>query len=244
MLRSWNRKKSSGGNLAIFDDLFPYRASGFRLVEYRYLLREFPRAKVYSTLSSLGWLGLADSRAKIIDSWYENDRDLASRLRLIEAPAQIGDADAFYTIFLNNAYELLPTVRVCRKPFAFTLYSGGGMRFYDDDTDARLREVLCEPMLHRVIVTQPAVLEYVTTRNLVPQNKIAYLYGAVVPGGEPRQVRRTPDGATLNICFAAHRYDPSGSDKGFDLLLPLLTTYSVTATRSTLTSLGRGIEAT
>ena len=162
-----NKKK----RLAIYDDLFPYRASGFRLTEYTYLLKELPAAHVYTDSQSLNWLGIAAQRDEILQSWTEMEPSLTSRLHEIETADQLPHVDAVYTLFLNNALDLLPTVRARGIPFAFTLYPGGGMRFGDRMVDEQLREVLAEPLMRQVIVTQPSVLTYLQEGDFCPSRQ-------------------------------------------------------------------------
>lgn len=208
-------------SLAIYDDLFPYQVSGFRLVEYETILQEVPTASVFSTLASLGWLGIAEQRSDILGSWKQRSPALWPRLQTVGEVAELPNASAFYTIFLNNAFDLLPVAESRGVKFSFTLYPGGGLAFGDETSETKLRRVLASANLHKVIVTQPLVLRYLTERFQVPSKKVEYVFGGVLApgpsqGADPRPFRA---GQIPSLGFVANRYHPSGHDKGLDVFV-------------------------
>ena len=219
MVRFIPRARRRRSGLAIYDDLFPYRVSGFRLTELTSILRHIPSSHVYTTLSSLTWLQLEDNRDQILSDWHAFDADIADRLSVIDGADSLPRAEAFYTLFINNAWDLLPVARRTKTPFVFTLYPGGGLRFNDPEVDEKLREVLGNPLMQRVIVTQPAVLEYVNSHAFTSPDRIEYVFGGVLRNSAlaPAIAVRRIDG--LHLGFVAHRSDPAGLDKGLDVFI-------------------------
>ena len=202
--------------MAVLDDLFPYGASAFREAELSYILRHIPDSVVCTTLASLDWLGLGHEREAILARWRGDNVDIATGLRVIGGPEELPSADLYYTLFLNNAHALLPVVRARRIPFAFTLYPGGGLAF-NASAAVRLREVFAQPLLARVVITQPAVPEYVISNQLVSPSKIEYIFGiALGPDDSPEPTRVS---GPPSLAFVAHRSHPKGHDKGLDLFV-------------------------
>lgn len=216
--RRW--RNSEPVPLAIFDDVFPYEVSGFRLAEYQHLLRSIPLAQVYSTLSSLRSLGVGGQRIRILDDWKENNPDVADRLTTIHKARDLPSATCFYTIFVNNAMQILPIAERTRAMFSFTLYPGGGLRLGSKRVDQSLRRLASSPSLFKVIVTQPAVLAYLRQKQIFDKHAIEYVFGGVLPHSPnplPGPIERQ-DGP-LRIGFIANRYHPHGLDKGFDIFV-------------------------
>ncbi len=61
---------SVGPSLAIFDNLFPSRMSGFRLAEYTYLLGHLPSAEAWCGGELIGFAGTPGSRtSRATASW-------------------------------------------------------------------------------------------------------------------------------------------------------------------------------
>jgi glycosyltransferase involved in cell wall biosynthesis len=204
--------------LGIFDDLFPYRASGFRLTEHVDLLEAFPRSSVYSTLGSLSWMGIADQRSTILDGWYVPTNSLASRLHIVESAGVVPQHDAFYMLFLNNARDFLRDNDES-GPVFFTLYPGGGLRFNDAECHQVMQEVFKHKRFGGVIVTQPVVLDYLMDQRLVPAEKVLYVFGGVIGRHSSALVTPKRERKSLSVAFAAFRYDEHGRDKGLDLFV-------------------------
>jgi glycosyltransferase involved in cell wall biosynthesis len=75
-------------------------------------------------------------------------------------------------------------------------------------------------MLHKVIVTQPAVLDYLHLRGFVDPARLEYVFGGVLAEGRAAGVPPAASSrAGLRIGFAGNRYDPRGLDKGLDLFI-------------------------
>ncbi len=136
---------------------------------------------------------------------------------------QLPDADAYYTVFLHNIAEYLDAIERSKKPFAFTLYPGGGFKVGDKWSDDRLDRVCNSPFLRRIIVTQQYTLDYLLKRHPLLESKICYVHGGVIP----RMAFCAPndrkhfgiDKESLEIGFVAARYTPKGEDKGYDLFV-------------------------
>lgn len=202
-------------SVAVYDDLFPFPVSGFRLTEYDEILRMLPRSAVFSTLASLEWLGAADRRDDIVAQWRTQHPEWSDRLRIVNGPEELPSAEGYYTIFLNNAFDLAPVVEQRRSRFSFTLYPGGGLALADEYSASKLERVLRSPALDRVIVTQPVVREHLLTRWGFPEERIVYAFGVVVPPRPQLPLRPSSDRPALG--FVAHKYHPQGLDKGLDI---------------------------
>lgn len=218
-LKTWHRRESC--ELAIFDDIFPYAVSGFRLEEYTQLLHRFPGSGVFSTLASLEWLGVGHLRPQVLAAWSHYRPDLAERLVVVNAAHDMPDSNGYYTVFLNNALQLLNIAEERSKLFSFTLYPGGGMRLGDAIVDERLRRIASSPSLFKVIVTQPAVLAYLAQNHIFDIGQIEYVFGGAVPPNPhpPRDWRSLKESDTLRVAFVANKYHPLGLDKGLDIFV-------------------------
>lgn len=204
--------------LVIYDDLFPYSISGFRLQEYSCLLDAFPDSHVYSTLKSLSGLGVKNEQDNILRDWRAQPGDRPSRLSVISKPSQLPQAHNYYTIFLNNAVDFLRAVERAKGMFTFTLYPGGGFAIGNQASDEKLRRVTKSRSFFKVIVTQPVTLDYVLSKKLVEPERVEYVWGGVLPTGSTPLPRRLSN-EKLRLCFIANRYDPKGLDKGLDLFI-------------------------
>jgi len=217
---------SVGPSLAIFDNLFPSRMSGFRLAEYTYLLGHLPSAEAWCGGELIGFAGTPGSNEAELAAFRTIHPALADRvIRFQDAVASGRRAALVYTIFLSQIHRHLPLLEAERLPFAFTLYPGGGLQLGVDTSDFRLREVCASPWFRRMIVTQRVTRDYVSSRNLCPAEKIAFLPGCVAVD---RHVLTLPDRPifghdkdSIDLCFAAHRYEASGRNKGYGLFLDI-----------------------
>ena len=154
-------------NLAIYDDLFPYIVSGFRLAELQSYLELDSRIEICTTLSSLGWLGVNQTKREVVKEWKKSaGKDFARQVRVIESGKDIPQANAIYSIFLNNIYDVIDEIESRNISFAFTLYPGGGFALNDENSDLKLERVLHSPNLFKVIVTQPVTLDYLKEKKL------------------------------------------------------------------------------
>jgi glycosyltransferase involved in cell wall biosynthesis len=208
--------------IAILDDLFPYPISGFRFEEFSSYLDEMQGVSVYSNGNALPLVTeMRPLEAIIAEHVAANPRHFG-RIHPLR-PGQFPRADAYYAIFLNNIVQYVEAIEHTRKPFAFTLYPGGGFQIGDKLSDDKLRRVCGSPSFHRVIVTQPYTRDYLLKVHVLPPSKIHYLQGGMVPRATfvaPKQRRHFGiDKASLDIGFVANRYTPTGEDKGYDLFV-------------------------
>jgi len=212
-------------SVAVIDNLFPHRMSGFRLAEYTYLLRCLPSAEAWCGGEFVALAGAGANEAELA-AFRASHPTLADRvIRFQDAVAAGTRAGLVYTIFLNQIHHLLPMLEAEGLPFAFTLYPGGGLQLGVDVSDARLREVCGSPLFRRMIVTQRVTREYVVSRGLCRAEKIAFLPGCVAVDREglalPQRLVFGRDKDRIDLCFAAHRYESSGRNKGYGLFLDI-----------------------
>lgn len=220
-----------GPKIVILDDCYPYAVSGFRLAEYNYLLHRFPDAHVISSLQVLDWLDHDTSKAEVEQAFSRSEPVLARRVTYSDGVGfssaalerHFRGADLIYTIFLNNAIDLIPVAEKYALPFVFTLYPGGGLHMTDPTSQAKLIRVLTHPLFAGVIVTQPHTLQEIRRRfpELERRQQLQYVFGGVLQdpprGTAPSLDALNPD--QLNICFIANRYEPNGLDKGIDVFV-------------------------
>lgn len=211
-------KESAPLKLAIYDDLFPYIVSGFRLAELQSYLELDSRIEICTTLSSLGWLGVNQTKREVVKEWKKSSgKDFARQVRVIESGKDIPQAHAIYSIFLNNIYDVIDEIESRNISFAFTLYPGGGFALHDENSDLKLERVLRSPNLFKAIVTQPVTLDYLKEKFPYSLEKVEYIFGGVLPSSGVLVTRKSS--GDLRIVFCANKYHPQGLDKGFDLFV-------------------------
>jgi len=115
-------------DMVIYDDLFPYKISGFRIAELESYLKLSTSIEVCSTLSSLAWLGVNQSTSEVVRDWKHSTRGLAKQLNVIQSAKDIPETKSIYTIFLNNIFDAIEEIELRNIDFAFTLYPGGDLR--------------------------------------------------------------------------------------------------------------------
>lgn len=215
-------RRAAPFRLAVVDDLFPQRISGFRFEEYGCYLDAMPGVSIHTNGQALGLVGeTRPIEAVIAEHVIAHPRHLGRVLPL--GGDAFPEADAYYTIFLNNIAQYVEAIERTGKPFAFTLYPGGGFGVDDAVSDKKLRRVCASPAFRQVIVTQPIARDYLVKAHGVPASKIEYLKGGMVPRAAfvapPGRNRFGIDKASLDIGFVANRYTPMGEDKGYDLFV-------------------------
>lgn len=201
--------------MVIYDDLFPYKVSGFRIAELESYLKFSGGIEVCTTLSSLAWLGVNQSAAAVVRDWKKSVRSLAKQLTVIQSVRDVPPTRSIYSIFLNNIFDAIEEIELRDIEFAFTLYPGGGFALHDETSDRKLERVLRSPKLFKVIVTQPVTLDYLTEKFPFSLSKVVYIYGGVLPTPRLGEARKLSE--ELQIVFVANKYHPEGLDKGFDL---------------------------
>jgi glycosyltransferase involved in cell wall biosynthesis len=210
--------------IAVLDDLFPHPMSGMRFEEFSSYLDEMPEisVSVHCDGNSLHLVGESRPVEAIIAEHLAAHSRHIGRVHQLR-PDQLPDADAYYVVFLANIAQYLDAIERRRKPFAFTLYPGGGFRVDEKWSDDRLDRVCNSPFLQRIIVTQPNTLDYLLKKQALSESKICYLRGGVIPrlafGVPDNRKHFGIDKEGLEIGFVANRYTPKGEDKGYDLFV-------------------------
>jgi glycosyltransferase involved in cell wall biosynthesis len=219
-----SRRRVVRPRIAILDDLFPHPMSGIRLEEFVAYLDDMPEVSVsaYCDGNAFHWVGGPRPVDAVIAEYVAANPRHAGRVHPL-SPDQIPDADAYYAVFLQNTAQYLDAIERTEKPFAFTLYPGGGFCVGEKGSDDRLDRVCNSPFLQRIIVTQRYTLDYLIKRYPLVASKICHVPGGVIPSaafGIPKD--RTYfgiDKAVLDIGFVANRYTAKGEDKGYDLFI-------------------------
>lgn len=195
---------------AILDDFFPNLTTGFRIAEFNYYLEAFP--------NSVAYVHRYDNHYPEYAATYPHLKDKVQSFYQFDGTGR--SYGLFYTVFLQNAAHFTFAYELDNTPFIFEMYPGGGFWINDNEVDAKLRKVLSSPLFRKVIVTQKITYDYLVDRKFTTPDKIAYIYGMVTHPEyfQPTAVRKLyygKDKNTFDICFLAHKYMPSGIDKGY-----------------------------
>jgi glycosyltransferase involved in cell wall biosynthesis len=206
--------KSVSSKLIILDDTFPNLASGFRIAEFSYYLREYEISEAFSI--SAGF--------ELVKSQYiQYYPDIAHKIQPFNTNNDFS-CSLFYMVFLLNAYFFLPLIEYYQTPFVFTLYADGKYFIDDPVSDEQLQTVCSSPYLKKVIVTQKIDYDYLMQKDFLPPEKIEYIYGVVTQTDywEKNLVPKKyypKDKNTFDICFVAYKYIERGIDKGYDIFV-------------------------
>lgn len=204
----------SKNNLVIYDDVFPYLLSGFRIAEYNFYLKNINKVVIYSD-------------AKNFDQ-YKKDYlirypEFSKNIKKLETTSKI-HGSLLYTIFLNNVYNILPTIEKSKIPFVFTLYPGGGFWINQKESDDKLLSVCSSKFLKKIFVTQDNTYKYLLSKKFCTKDKIKYVYGGVLASdfykkNTPEKITYPNMKPTLDVCFVANKYMKKGKDKGYDVFI-------------------------
>ena len=210
--------------IAVLDDFFPYKLSAFRYEEFHSYLDAMPGLSVHAIWPHLRKYGEQRAPAEAIDEYTREHPSHAGRVRpLVRGEDQFPYADAYYTIFLSNIRVHLLSIEARRRPFAFTMYPGGGFCIDVPDWDQCMERVLGSPYFRKVIATQPIIRDYILAKGYCGAEKILYIPGGVIHRSAfeppPPKPRYGMAKAALDIAFVAAKYTPIGADKGYDLLV-------------------------
>jgi glycosyltransferase involved in cell wall biosynthesis len=213
-------------DIAVLDDMFPQVISAFRYEEFRSYLDQTVGLEIYSDGSSFPVVGERRSVPEVIDAFLRLHPQSMGRVHAL-SPPNFPVADAYYTIFLNNIYRYVDAIEQVDRPFAFTLYPGGGFELNEAESDAKLQRVLGSRCFRCVITTQPVTRDYLLSRGLCRESQMRFIQGAVIT----RAAFERPRGKLhfgmnkdwLDICFVAARYTSRGEDKGYDLFVDAAT---------------------
>ena len=132
---------------------------------------------------------------------------------------------AVYTVFLHNAFSHgIDIAEQLDVPFVYSLYPGGMFSLNDEKSDNMLTRVLTSPNFQKVIVTQKVSYDYLIEKFSCDPNKIELIFGVVTPLSKiglslSDKVYFGKTKKHLDICFVAHKYTPTGVDKGYDVFV-------------------------
>ena len=209
-------------SLLVIDDVFPHPASGFRFEEFSEILNRISGSELITTGESCHLLG-KDSVNELLIDFKRRNEHLANKVR--QKTGQVNTlAKLLYCDFLGNAYfNVLPVAESSNTPFLFTLYPGGMFALNNTNSDKLLSRVMNSPQFRKVIVTQDITRDYLLRKNFCPSEKIELIWGVVVPHrnllASVDKKRYGFEKQALDLCFVAHQYTRSGSDKGIDTFL-------------------------
>ena len=208
--------------IAIVDDLFPQPLSQFRFEEFASYLDLLPNLRVFADGRTLRDIGETRSVEVLVAEHIRDFPRHAGRILPLSNGA-LPDGAAAYALFMDNVHFYLDQIEQRRMPFGFTLYPRGGFRLDQPRTDQRLARIFGSPWFRYVIATQPIARDYLLGKQLCPPERIAYIFGCVVPRSafDPPAAKARFGLAKkgIDICFVAARYSPTGSDKGYDLFV-------------------------
>ncbi len=209
-------------SVTVVDDIFPHPGSGFRFEEFSEILKALPDSEIITTGESCKLLG-GDGVEELLIEYKRKNPQFANRVHLKSLRTKI-ETKLLYCDFLGNAHHnLLPLSDALDTPFVFTLYPGGTFALDNKQSDEALAKVMSSPNFRKVIVTQTNVRDYLIRNKLCPPEKIELIWGVVVPQQNLElnlhKIRYGFEKTSLDLCFVAHQYTPTGSDKGFDTFL-------------------------
>ena len=209
-------------DIAIIDDAFPHPLSAFRLQELNSYLLEIENLKIFSTGEALPWLG-----GETLDGLFRQFKrafpELAPRIERL-LPGTVIHTKSFYFIFLGTAYRHIDLVEKLGVPFVFTLYPGSVFGINNKQSDAMLKRITSSPCFRKVIVTQKITYDYLIQKKFCRPHQIEFIFGVVTPLEQmevdyAKEKRFGINKTTLDICFVAHKYAPTGVDKGYDVFV-------------------------
>ena len=155
-------------SVVVLDDFFPNLLSAFRVAEYNWYLKRFPRLIIYSTNPDFNTVHAV---------YAQRYPQYADRVKPY-VESSLSDCAFAYINFLNNAYHFLPDLSSHCIPFIMTLYPGGGFGLEEAESDAKLDQILGSPLLRGIITTQSVTLDYLKAKGCtVP---IHFIYGGVM----------------------------------------------------------------
>ena len=121
---SWFAGRSG---IAILDDAFPHPLSAFRYEEFVSYLDAIPGVSIYTTAAPFPAMGEARSRDEVLATHLAHNP--AHRGRVKPLKRFLPAADLYYAMFLANICQFVGAIEHRGKPFAFTLYPGGGFQY-------------------------------------------------------------------------------------------------------------------
>ena len=209
-LKSYLNKKDVKADLIVFDDVFPNPLSDWRLNEFLYYLENIKNTVIVSGYGSTKF------NTKTSYSDYFNINYPQHKNKLIEFNIYHKyNAKLGYCLFYNNLKLAFTFFEKFNIPFVFTLYPGGGFRFYDSEIENTLERYFSSVLFKHVIVNMPHVYYYLIGKFNLNSSQITLIYG--VPIELPPIQKRVLTNGKIKVLFSSHKYTPYGIDKGFDI---------------------------
>lgn len=208
--------------IAVIDDFFPHKLSAFRYEEFQAYLEAMPGLSVHATWPHLKDFHDNRTAAEVFAEYARENPAHVGRVKPL-FDGTFPPADAYYAIFLTNIGNHLESIQQQGRPFAFTLYPGGGFAVDRPDVDAGMAWVFGSPYFRKVIATQPLIRDYILDKGFCGAEQVVYIRGGVVPRSAfdppPPKPRYGMAKAALDLAFVAAKYSPIGADKGYDLFV-------------------------
>jgi len=210
-------------DLIIIDDIFPHLLSAFKIAEFNCYLGHFKNVIIRSTGKSFPAIKEKRSFRKIVKEYENIYPQFKGKARRYNRFNKL-KCKLVYVIFLKNAYDAIDKIDESKTPFVFTLYPGSFFELHQINSDKMLSRVLASPNLKKIIVTQKITHQYLTQNNGCPEEKIKFIYGAVIPMDKlvqkPFPKKYYPKNKdSFDICFVAMKYMPEGRDKGYNIFI-------------------------
>lgn len=213
--------------LLIYDDIFPNPISGFKYHEIFTLLTAIKHSRIVVNPTAYEFLGQSlDLHSNHMTNLIEQKPFIRRKIVDIVKYRTL-KPKLFYCIFLCNIQRNFHWLQQHQIPFVFTLYPGGGFKFYDREVDGRLKGIFSSALFKKVIVNQNIIKDYLIERQLCPPEKIHLIFGVVTPQNSigklnfKRNYFSNRPEEILNLCFCAAKYTTIGEDKGYDIFIKI-----------------------
>lgn len=216
-------------DVAIIDDVAPHPLSAFRMQEFLSYMDSFEDLIVYCSGASVHWLG-KKSLQELMHDFLQKYPKYTSQVDILK-PATLVNAKLIYTVFLGNTYISIDEIERTKTPFVFCLYPGGTFGLNNARSDKMLKRVTSSPCFRKVIVTQKISYDYLIKKKYCTPDQIEFIFGVVTPLDQLEKAYEEKkhfgiDKDTLDVCFVAHKYTPTGIDKGYDVFIDVATILS------------------
>jgi len=215
-------------SIAVVDDLFPHPIciDNWRGIELQAYLEHFPKLHIYTTLQSRMLVDALSVDAIMKQYSSSAPREWVKRTNYFDSSKKelTRNPDAFYFIFLNNAYSSLDIINRYEKPFLFTLYPGGGFALDNEESDKKLWAVVSNNNFRGVLATSNVTYRYLIDKCFCNESQVFSLLGIVMSDEKLdsehyAKIRYGYGKETFDICFVANRYSEKGEDKGYDIFI-------------------------
>ena len=212
----------TASDIIVLDDFFPHPGSSFRFEEFTSLLHALPNLSVHTTGTALHHTDEERDVAQIVGDHLATYPEHRGRVEVL-APGSFPRARLYYAVFLHVIAQHVDAIEAVGAAFVFTLYPGGGFALGQPGSDAQLRRIFASPGFRHVIVTQERILDYLLRGGFCRADQATLIYGGVCPRAllesPPAKTRYGFKKSSLDLCFVANRYTPTGADKGYDLFV-------------------------